>query len=162
MRPTALQCLGTLAAVGILAVAVTGSAREIARERWENGSHFVSGNADPDGVSVTLAQGVDHECFFSDGIVYVPTRLEVADPTLPKRAVSDEWVTLHVTAAVTSHRGGDTTVTSAVRDEPIRVGNTSGSWVHIPVDASPWAGGSAECAVTKWTMTPGAWLPNDD
>jgi hypothetical protein len=72
-------------------------------------------------------------------------------------------MTFHVTATVAQQASGDQLVQTAVTDIPYPASAHGhlGTWVQIPLDQAAWQAGATECRV-RWTMTPGAWFPNDD
>jgi hypothetical protein len=157
---------------GLVAVLVAAAGGAIAITHGSSahaGEHFVSGQADANAVTVKL--DADRACVYDQGagMVFVPVRLRVAAHVAAKRAsVRSEsfagkgWVTLHVTATVSSRHEGERIVTSATKDFPMDVTVGDSSWVGIPLGRTSWRPGPNDCAIAKWTMTPGAWLSNDD
>jgi hypothetical protein len=72
-------------------------------------------------------------------------------------------MTFHVTATVAKQAPGGQAVQTAVTDIPYPASAHGhlGTWVQIPLDQAAWQAGATDCWV-RWTMTPGAWFPNDD
>jgi hypothetical protein len=170
--------LGVLAACVV--VAATGAIALTHSPSAHAGEHFVGGHADPRDVTVDLWPGgrrvatsegleLSDTCVFDGGTVLVPVRLSVtaiqgvAQRSRPRSpsVVAEGWVTLHVTATVSRRTAGDELVASVTEDFAMRA-TRDGDWVHIPLDDAQWRHGANECAITQWTMTPGAWLSNDD
>jgi hypothetical protein len=138
----------------------TGVAVEVTHSRSHAGQHYVSGHANPDQVTVRLmsprtivTSGTEpsRTCIYKRdlGTVYVPVRLSVR---------GNGAVTLHVTATVSD---GNDVVATVTQDFPMESTNM-GTFVDIPLEEAVWRQGSNDCAVTDWTMSPGAWFWNDD
>jgi hypothetical protein len=107
--------------------------------------------------NVLAPRDISDSCFYDTerGAVLVPIEIRGGDGGM----------TFHVTATVANDSGGvdgGGLVKSAVSDVSFQGAmGTTGTWVRIPLDHATWNGGVTNCGAS-WTMTPGAWFPNDD
>lgn len=157
MRWTRVVVLPTTALLGLGGVVAASHGRSA-----HAGEHFVSGHVDSRDIVVRIAPRREagtskgfvwsDTCAFHGGIAHVPVHVAVHAPGA---------VTLHITATVSNRRTGDDTVASATQDLAVDA-SVAGEWLRIPLDEALWRDGANNCAVTGWTMTPGAWFPDDD